>query len=249
MVETNGLCKEFRDKTGVKRAVDNVSFLAREGEIFGLLGVNGAGKTTTLRILSTVIRATAGSATVNGYDVVKDSEKVRASIGFMSTSTALYGRLTGKETLEYFGKLYGLSSGRIAERIAFVTEKLNLSEFIGKLCDTLSTGQKQRVNIARTILHDPAVLFLDEPTSGLDIVTSQAVMEFIEDSRAQGKTIVFSSHIMSEAERLCDRIAIIHDGHIGAEGTLAELKASTESETLEQAFLKIVKYERELSLA
>lgn len=244
MVRTHGLAKHFRDNKGnIVKAVDGVSFEAQPGQIFGLLGCNGAGKTTTLRILSTVIRPTAGTAEVDGIDVLAEPEKVRSQIGFMSTSTALYGRLQAREVIEYFGGLYGLHGEPLRKRVDYVIDKLQIGEFSDRLCDKLSTGQKQRVNIARTILHDPPVLFFDEPTAGLDVVLSQTVMEFIEEARDMGKTIVFSTHIMSEVERLCDHIAIIHDGQIRGEGSVAQLKEQTGEASLERAFLKIVQFE------
>lgn len=244
MVRTHELSKFFIDgKKGTKKAVENVSFEAKPGRIFGLLGVNGAGKTTTLRLLSTVLKPTSGSAEVAGFDIAKEPEKVRANIGFMSTSTALYGRLTATEVIEYFGELYGLEGARHKERVRYVRQKLNLDEFADRLCDKLSTGQKQRVNIARTILNDPPVLFFDEPTAGLDVVTSQSVMEFIEEARDDGKTIIFSTHIMSEVERLCDDVVVIHDGKLCGRGTVAELKASTQEATLEKAFLHLVGFQ------
>lgn len=241
MVRAKDLAKHFDDpKRGVIKAVDGVTFEAVPGKVFGLLGVNGAGKTTALRILSTVIKPTGGSAEVAGFDVVQHPDKVRASIGFMSTTTALYGRLTAKEMIEYFGGLYGLDSARLAERMRYVIDRLQIHSFADQLCDKLSTGQKQRVSIARTILHDPPVLFFDEPTAGLDVVTSQTVMEFIEEARDAGKTIIFSTHIMSEVERLCDDVAVIHDGVIRGEGSVDELKAQTGEATLEKAFLSMV---------
>ncbi len=245
MIRTCGLSKEFIDpkrKAGVVHAVEDVSIEVDNGEIYGLLGVNGAGKTTMLRMLSTIIRPTSGTAEVAGFDVVKEPERVRAGIGFLSASTALYGRLSPREVLMYFGGLYGLSSGKLAERVAYVMDKLNLHEFADGLCDKLSTGQKQRVSIARTILHDPPVLFFDEPTAGLDVVTGQTIMEFIEEAKMTGKTIVFSTHIMSEAERLCDRIGIIHEGKICGEGTVASIKERTGQPTMEKAFLATVGY-------
>jgi len=246
MVETDGLAKHFVDAKGnVVKAVDGVSFRAQPGQIFGLLGCNGAGKTTTLRILSTVILPTAGSARVAGIDVVSQPERVRASIGFMSTSTALYGRLQAREAIEYFGGLYGLSGAKLKDRVSYVVDKLQIGEFADRLCDKLSTGQKQRVNIARTILHDPPVLFFDEPTAGLDVVLSQTVMEFIEEARDLGKTIIFSTHIMSEVERLCDHVAIIDKGVIRGEGTVEELKALAQENSLEKAFLKLVEFQTE----
>jgi sodium transport system ATP-binding protein len=243
MVRTIELKKHFRDgKKGIKKAVDGISFEAKPGRIFGLLGVNGAGKTTTLRMLSTVIKPTEGKAEVAGFDVVEHPEKVRANIGFMSNSTALYGRLTATEVIAYFGGLYGLSGNELKQRMEYVYEKLQLAEFADRLCDKLSTGQKQRVNIARTILHDPPVLFFDEPTAGLDVVMSQSVMEFIEEARDQGKTVIFSTHIMSEVERLCDDVAVIHDGVIRGEGSVQDLKDQTGEVTLEKAFLKLVEF-------
>lgn len=241
MVVTEGIAKHFRDpKRGTVKAVDGVSFRAEPGMIFGLLGVNGAGKTTLLRLLSTVLRPTAGRASVAGYDVATHGEDVRRSIGFMSTSTALYGRLTAREQLDYFAGLYGLKGTDARNRVESAIEKLNIGPFADGLCDKFSTGQKQRVSIARTILHDPPVLFFDEPTSGLDVVTSQIVLGFIEGERKAGKTVVFCTHIMSEAERLCDRIAVIHDGVVKGEGTLADLLARTDCPTLERAFLRLV---------
>ena len=243
MVHTENLVKHFRDPKGnIVKAVDGVTLTAVPGQIFGLLGVNGAGKTTTLRMLSTVLEPTSGSATVAGHDVRQNPHKVRASIGFMSTSTALYGRLTALESIRYFGELYGLSGKMLQDRIAYVTDKLNLHEFKDRLCDKLSTGQKQRVSIARTILHDPPVLFFDEPTAGLDVVTCQAVLEFIEEARSQGKTVIFSTHIMSEAERLCDQVSVIHGGVVCGSGTIQELKDKTGRHTFERAFLDLVGY-------
>ena len=244
MVRTQGLKKHFKDpKLGIKKAIDGVDIEASPGRIFGLLGVNGAGKTTMLRMLSTVIKPTEGTATVAGADVVSDAQKVRSSIGFMSNSTALYGRLTSREVIEYFGTLYGLEGARLQERVKYVLDKLQIHEFEDRLCDKLSTGQKQRVSIARTILHDPPVLFFDEPTAGLDVVTSQTVMEFIEEARDMGKTVIFSTHIMSEVERLCDDIAVIHDGVVVAAGSPQTMRDMTGEHSLERAFLQLVKFQ------
>jgi len=243
MVRTCELRKYFQDRKGIKKAVDGIDLVAHPGRIYGLLGINGAGKTTTLRVLSTILKPTSGTAEIAGFDVVEHPEKVRASIGFMSTSTALYGRLTAQEIIEYFGGLYGLSGERLRTRVSFVMEKLQIGEFADRLCDKLSTGQKQRVSIARTILHDPPVLFFDEPTAGLDVWMSQIVMEFIEEMRAKGKTVIFSTHIMSEVERLCDDVGVIHDGIIMASGSVPELKESTNERSLEKAFLKITEFQ------
>jgi sodium transport system ATP-binding protein len=222
------------------KAVDGVTFDCSPGEIFGLLGANGAGKTTLLRMLSTVISPTAGHASVAGFDIEKQPAEVRRSIGFLSTTTALYQRLTAREVIRYFGQLHGIEKRRLKERTDEVIELLGISEYANRLCDKLSTGQKQRVGLARTILHDPPVLFFDEPTAGLDVLASQTVMEFIEGRREAGKTVVFSTHIMSEAERLCDRIAVIHNGQLAAIGTLDELRTMTGQDRLEAVFLDLV---------
>ncbi|HWP30116.1 MAG TPA: ATP-binding cassette domain-containing protein [Fimbriimonadales bacterium] len=241
MVEVHNLVKHFREKKrGIVRAVDGVSFECKPGEIFGLLGANGAGKTTLLRMLATILTPTSGTATIHGYDLVKQPEDVRRSIGFMSTTTALYARLTAKEMIEYFGKLYGLSNNTLRKRTKEVIEFLEIGEFQDRLCDKLSTGEKQRVSLARTILHDPPVLFFDEPTSGLDVIASRTIMDFILDCRNLGKTVLFSTHIMSEAERVCNRIAVIHEGKIAAIGTMDELRALTGEERLELVFLSLV---------
>lgn len=221
-------------------AVDGVSFECRPGEIFGLLGVNGAGKTTLLRMLSTVIEPTSGTAGIAGKDIRAQSQDVRASIGFLSTSTALYGRLTPVEMIRYIGSLYGLDGADLDEKTRRVIENLDISEFQNRLCDKLSTGQKQRVSIARTIVHDPPVLFFDEPTVGLDVVTSRTIISFIESCRERGKTVLFSTHIMSEVERLCDRVAVVHKGRLAAIGTLDELRAQTGETQLERVFLSLV---------
>ena len=250
VVRTEHLAKQFKDsKKGVVKAVDDVSFTAEPGRIYGLLGINGAGKTTLLRLLSTVIKPDSGTAQVAGYSIETDSQKVRANIGFLSTSTALYGRLTAREMIEYFGGLYGLAGPDLKSKVDRVIEKLGIGEFSDRLCEKLSTGQKQRVSIARTILHDPPVLFFDEPTTGLDVVSSQVVMEFIEDVRDQGKTIVYCTHIMSEVERLCDHVGVIHSGRLVANGTVEQLKAAQGTATLEQAFLKLVEYQSERKTA
>jgi len=238
MVRTYEISKTFQEpKKDPIHAVTGVSIEAVPGKIFGLLGANGAGKTTLLRMLSTVIKPTSGRAEVDGFDTQTQSQEVRRRIGFLSASTALYGRLTARETLAYFGGLYGV---RDKTKIDNVIELLGIGPFANQLCDKLSTGQKQRVSIARTILHDPPVLFFDEPTSGLDVLASQKVMEFVEQVRVQGKTVFYCTHIMSEAERLCDHIAIIHGGRILAEGTVDQLKAAQAQPTLEKAFLSVV---------
>lgn len=241
MIQANNLVKTFRDrKRGEVHAVNGVSFEAKPGKIFGLLGANGAGKTTTLRILATLLEPTTGEAYVAGHDVRLEPEKVREKIGFLSTSTALYGRLTAREMVEYFGRLYGMPEALLQQRLKEVFAVLEMNEFANGRCDKLSTGQKQRVSIARSIIHEPPVMIFDEPTTGLDVMTSRTIMRFIERCREQGKTVIFSTHIMSEVERLCDEVAIIHDGRIVAQGTVEELRERTGLVPLESVFLKLV---------
>lgn len=249
VVHCKSLAKIFSGpKGGVVHAVSGVSFDVAPGQVYGLLGVNGAGKTSVLRMLSTVLRPTSGHAEVAGYDVQTHQAEVRASIGFMSSSTALYGRLTAKETIQYFGSLFGITGRELNLRVDSLIERLGIGPFADRLCDKLSTGQKQRVSIARTLVHDPPVLFFDEPTSGLDVLTAQVVLEFIEEVKMQGKTIVYCTHILSEAERLCDRVGVIHGGTIRAEGTVPELKQASASESLEGAFLSLVGHMRQETL-
>jgi sodium transport system ATP-binding protein len=244
-IVAEGLRKRFHDpKRGAIEAVAGVDLVAEPGRVTGLLGVNGAGKTTLLRILATVLRPDSGRASVAGHDVLAEPAQVRASIGFLSASTALYGRLTAREALEYHGGLFGLEGAALRQRLDSAVERFGLAPFLDQLCDRLSTGQKQRVSISRAILHDPPVLFFDEPTAGLDVVNAQTVMEFIEECRGQGKTVVFSTHVMSEAERLCDEVHVIHEGTIKGRGTVAELLAETGQERLESAFLSLVGYKR-----
>lgn len=246
MVETRGLTKVFRDdRRGDVVAVDHVDFYARPGEIHGVLGVNGAGKTTLLRMLATIIQPTEGSAIVAGHDVQTESTDVRSKIGFLSSSTALYGRLSGRETVTYFARLYGFTGSELKDRVEKAIQEVEAEEFAAALCDKMSTGQKQRISIARAIVHSPEVLFFDEPTAGLDIISSQTVMAFIERVRDQGKTVMVSTHIMSEVERLCDAISVVHRGVVRARGTLDMLREQTGHQSLEQVFLTLVDHGEE----
>jgi sodium transport system ATP-binding protein len=241
MIETRQLTKIFRDrKRGEIRAVEDVSFRCQPGQIYGLLGANGAGKTTTLRILATLLKPTTGTAQVAGYDVIRESQKVRASVGFLSTATALYGRLTARETIEYFGRLHGLDEAILRRRIAELFTALAMNDFSDRRCDKLSSGMKQKVSIARTLIHDPPVMIFDEPTLGLDVMTARTIIHFIRDCRQRGKTVIFSTHVMSEAEKLCDRIGIIHNGRLLADGTLAELRTQHNQTDLEDIFVQVV---------
>jgi sodium transport system ATP-binding protein len=241
MIDATGLAKVFRDrKRGMIRAVDGVGFRCEPGRIFGLLGVNGAGKTTCLRMLATILRPTSGTASVNGFDIGAEPEKVRASIGFLSTATALYGRLTAFEVVEYFGRLHGLEDAALRPRIDALFQALDMNEFRDRRCDKLSTGMKQKTSIARTLVHDPPVMIFDEPTIGLDVLTARAVLAFIRQCGQRGKTVIFSTHVMSEAEKLCDSIAIIHGGRILAYGPLPQLREQAGTENLEDIFVKVV---------
>ncbi len=241
MIEAQSLTKVFQDKKrGEIRAVDAVSFRCQPGQIYGLLGANGAGKTTTLRILATILEPTDGTAKVAGYDIVTEPEKVRANVGFLSTATALYGRLSAQEFVEYFGRLHGLEEAELHRRIDQIFERLDMNEFRDRRCDKLSTGMKQKVSIARTLVHDPPVMIFDEPTVGLDVMTARTIVQFIRECREHGKTVIFSTHVMSEAEKLCDMIGIIHGGRILAEGTLAELRQRYRQEDLEEIFVRVV---------
>jgi sodium transport system ATP-binding protein len=237
--------KIFPDHRGGEvRAVGGVSFECRAGEIFGLLGLNGAGKTTTLRMLSTVLTPTAGTARLNGHDIILEPREVRASIGFLSGTTGLYHRLTARETLRFFGEFHGLSGRALDERVEQVISLFGIGPYAGQRCDKLSTGMKQKVNIGRTVVHDPPILILDEPTTGLDVLAATTTMEFVARCKGEGKCVLFSTHVMSEAEKLCDRIAIIHRGAIHAEGTLEELRVATGQHYLEDVFRAVVR-ERE----
>ncbi len=241
MIEAERLSKVFQDKKrGEVRAVSDVSFRCNPGEIYGLLGANGAGKTTTLRMLATILEPTEGTALVAGFDILKEPAKVRANVGFLSTATALYGRLTAQEMVEYFARLYGLDETTIGRRINDLFTRLEMNDYRDRRCDKLSTGMKQKVSIARTLVHDPPVMIFDEPTVGLDVMAARTIVQFIRECRANGKTVIFSTHVMSEVEKLCDRIGIIHGGQLLAEGTLADLRQKYGMQDLEDIFVNIV---------
>lgn len=241
MIRVRDLSKSFDDlRRGRVTALDQVNFDVQPGEIYGLLGPNGAGKTTCLRILSTVLRPTGGAACVAGYDVETQPAKVRAHIGFMSNNTGIYDRMTAWELVEHFGRLYGMDEDRLRERLEQVFGELQMNEIRDLLGSKMSTGMKQKVSIARTIIHDPPVLIFDEPTSGLDVLVARAVLKAIANLRDQGKCIIFSTHIMREVEKLCDRVGIIHRGRILAEGTLPELAARYDEPDVEELFFRLI---------
>lgn len=241
MIEARNLTKTFRDKKrGEIHAAENVSFRVAPGQIYGLLGANGAGKTTTLRLLATLLRPTNGSATVAGFDVERDAQKVRANVGFLAASTALYGRLTARELITYFGELNGMNRDTLRPRIEQLATELEMHEFLDRRCEKFSTGMKQKTSIARTIVHDPAVLIFDEPTLGLDVMAARTIVRFVRDCRARGKTVIYSTHVMSEVEKLCDVVGIIHGGRLLAEGTLAQLRERYANQDVEEIFVKAV---------
>ncbi len=240
-VSAQALSKIFHDESrGEIRAVDGVDLECREGEIFGLLGANGAGKTTTLRMLSTVLRPSSGTASVMGFSVDTDAQEVRRNLGFYSASTALYPRLTARETLDLFARVNQYPKDRVKERIEYLIDRFGISKYADTRIEKLSSGMKQKVSIARTVAHDPPVLIFDEPTVGLDVLNALELQRIIAELRDDGKAILFSTHIMSEAERLCDRIAIIHQGRIHACDTLEGLRSATGKHYLEDIFVQLV---------
>jgi sodium transport system ATP-binding protein len=241
-VLVNQLAKTFYDEArGEVHAVLGINFECHVGEIFGLLGANGAGKTTTLRMLSTIIAPTSGSARILGHDVAKEGEAVRKSLGFYSASTALYPRLTARETIEFFARINQYPPDKVKERVEYLISRFGIAGYADARVDKLSSGMKQKVSIARTVAHDPPLLIFDEPTVGLDVLNALEMQDVIKEFRDHGKTILFSTHIMSEAEKLCDRIGIIHHGRMLACGTLSQLREATGAHYLEDIFVHYVK--------
>lgn len=237
MINVTGLSKEFKKL----KAVNDISFKVQDGEIVGLLGENGAGKTTTLRMLATMLKPTGGTAEVNGYDIIKDSDKVRGQIGILfGGEVGLYDRLTARENITYFAELNGMSKEETKKSIEYLTGILEMNEYIDKRVGKFSRGMKQKVAIARSIVHKPSVMLFDEPTIGLDVTSAHVVQEFILRCKEQGKAIIFSSHSMSEVEKLCDRIVIIHKGKIIEEGTIEHFKKKYESDDMEKIFMNLV---------
>jgi sodium transport system ATP-binding protein len=241
MVQVDKLAKFFHDKKrGVVHALDHVSFEVKEREIFGLLGPNGAGKTTCLRLLATILKPTEGTAIVGGADIVRSPEQVRRQIGFLSGDMGSYARLTPCEVLAFFGKLNGLEGPKLRQRIDEMVQTFEFGEYANTKIDKLSTGMKQKVAIARTVLHDPPILILDEPSSGLDVPTARLIENFILQAKASGKCIIFSTHVMEEAEYLCDRIGVVHQGKLKAIGTMDELRELTGKQRLREIFLDLL---------
>ena len=240
MIEVTDLHKSFAAKTGTVKAVQGVSFSARDGEITGLLGPNGAGKTTTLRMLYTLMSPDAGTVQVDGLDSVTQAEAVRRRLGVLPDARGVYKRLTARENIAYFGRLHGLSDATIAERTDALSLALGMDDVLDRQAEGFSQGQRTKTAIARALVHDPRNVILDEPTNGLDVMTTRGLREFLRQLRSEGRCVIFSSHIMQEVAALCDRIVVISGGKVMAQGTPDELRAQTGESNLEEAFVKAI---------
>lgn len=232
--------KEHATKSKKALAVNNISFTCEPGKVFSLLGPNGAGKTTTLRMLSTIFKPTSGSIEIAGVDAVKQPQEARKKIGFLTGSTGLYARLTPNEVIAYFAELYGIPKAEYEARKEHLYSLLDMHDFQHKRIGKLSTGMKQKVSICRTMIHDPEVVIFDEPTSGLDVITAENIIKLIQDCKHQGKTVIFSSHIMSEVDLLCDDLAIIHKGNLLFSGTMNDFRSNMKENNLTAEFIRIV---------
>lgn len=232
---------EQKTKKNMKKAVDNINFVARPGEIYGLLGPNGAGKTTTLRCIATLLKPTEGNISVNGYDTVKDSEQVRKIIGFLTNEIKLDPQFSPKYMFNFFGRLHKIDEKTIEERREKLFSYFEIKDFEDKKIEELSTGMKQKASLAVSLVHDPQVVIFDEPTTGLDIVTARNVTDYLRLLKEEGKTVIISTHIMTEAEKLCDKIGIIINGSMVSEGTLEKILNDTNTSDLEDAFFELYK--------
>ena len=250
MIKVENLTKSFslsraqRKELGTNAksitAVNNISFTCQPGRIYSLLGPNGAGKTTTLRMIATILKPTNGTISVAGHDVVKRGEEARKAIGFLTGSTGLYQRLTPNELIKYFADLYGVEKSVFEARKEKLFTLLGMHDFSKKRIGQLSTGMKQKVSIARTMIHDPAVVVFDEPTSGLDVITAENIINLIRQCKEDGKTVIFSSHIMTEVDLLCDDLAIIHKGNLIHSSTMQEFRNQLQGKSLTEEFIRIV---------
>jgi len=225
-------------KLGANQVLRGISFEAQAGEIFGLLGPNGAGKTTTLRVICTLLAPDAGSVAVLGFDTRRDSREVRRRVGVVTAEIGIYPRLSARENITYFAQLSGVSNGSLKADVDAVIEKLDMGAFASQRAESLSSGQKQKVAIARAIVHDPPVLMFDEPTSNLDVLASRDIREFMVEAKGRGKCVIFSTHVLHDAERLCDRVTIIHQGKLVVSGSTSEVRGTHRD--LEDAFLSLV---------
>ena len=225
---------------GANRVLRGISLEAHSGEIFGLLGPNGAGKTTTLRVICTLLAPDSGSVEVLGFDTRRAPQEVRRRVGVVTAEIGVYPRLSARENIAYFAELSGVKDGELGGRVDSVVERLGIASFADQRAESLSSGQKQKVAIARAIVHDPPVLMFDEPTSNLDVLASRDIREFMVESRDRGKCVIFSTHVLHDAERLCDRVTIIHQGRVVASGTTPEVRGAQPD--LEDAFLALVQH-------
>jgi ABC-2 type transport system ATP-binding protein/sodium transport system ATP-binding protein len=239
MIEASHLCRTFAVPGGEVRAVEDVSFRVGPGQVFGLLGPNGAGKTTTIRMILGLLRPTSGRATVAGFSAADYPNEVKRRVGLVSATAGLYQQLSIREMLLFFADLYGVEPGQARAELDRLAVLLDFADLLGRRCGTLSTGQRQRVNLARALIHRPPVLLLDEPTLGLDVLGSQVVVEFVAHLRQEGKATILTTHRLDEAERLCDRFGLLHRGQLVIEGTLEELRAATGQTTLVEMFLQL----------
>jgi sodium transport system ATP-binding protein len=255
MIDVDGLSKSFRrrrrkgkgrnqkgprEEEKLLYAVRDVSFHAETGAILGLLGPNGAGKTTLLRMLSTALKPSSGTAKLDGVDVVENPLEARKRIGFLSDNTGLYGRLSPREMIGYFGKLHGMGRSELKSRMDRLFDLLDMASFADKRNDSLSSGMKQKVSIARTLIHDPDIIMFDEPTTGLDVSAAEAILKFIESRKAEGKTVLFCTHHMHEVSRLCDRVVVLHRGRLCFEGSIEQMRSHTGQKHLDKAFLALI---------
>jgi sodium transport system ATP-binding protein len=242
MIEVDDLHKTFQSKSGPVPSVRGVSFRAPDGQITGLLGPNGAGKTTTLRMLYTLMKPDRGTVRVDGLDAHRDATTVRRRLGVLPDARNIYKRLTARENIEYFGRLHGLDKGTIARRIETLAQTLGM-DFLERRAEGFSQGERTKTAIARALVHDPRNVILDEPTNGLDVMTTRSLREFLQRLRAEGRCVIFSSHIMQEVAALCDRIVVIAGGEVKAIGTPDELRAMTGETDLENVFVRLTRSE------
>lgn len=241
MITVHQLTRQFGDGKDAVLAVNQLSFAVVPGEVYGLLGANGAGKTTTLRMILGLLKPTSGDVDILGQRISLNPDRVKRQIGLVSASAGLYQWLTPREILHFFAGAFGLSKSETEARVARLAELMDLHRFLDRRSATLSTGQKQRVNLARALVHDPPVVLLDEPTRGLDVVGSQVVFEFVRGLREAGKSIVVCTHQLDEAERLCDRFGLLHRGRLRHEGTLEQLRIETGRQTIVDMFVDMLK--------
>jgi len=240
MIDVIDLHKSFKTKTGLVKAVQGLSFTARDGEITGLLGPNGAGKTTALRMLYTLMTPDRGNVQVDGLDATRDATAVRRRLGVLPDARGVYKRLTARENIAYFGHLHGMSDADIARRTEELSKALGMDDVLDRQTEGFSQGQRTKTAIARALVHDPRNVILDEPTNGLDVMTTRGLRDFLRQLRSEGRCVIFSSHIMQEVAALCDRIVVIAHGKVMAAGTPDELRAQTGEANLEDAFVKAI---------